>query len=97
MGKRSKHKYNTPANKLHILTLPWALRLRKTIMRLTVKDHLHSLRLKRHLLVWAKTRIQCSTQDLLQASTRRITLHRRNSRGMLLRREGTLMISTDNG
>lgn len=97
MGKRSKPKYHTPANKLHIPTHPWALRLRKTIMRRTIKHHLHSLRLKRHLLAWAKTHIQCSTRDHHQAGTRRITLHRRNNRGMLLRRQGILMIFTDNG
>ena len=97
MGKRSKHKYHTPANKLHILTLLWALCLRKTIMLRTIKHHLHSLRLKRHLLAWAKTHIRCSTRDRLQAGIKRITLHRRNSRGMLLRRQGILMISTDKG
>ena len=100
MGKGSNHSHHTPANKLHILTLPWALPLHKTITQRITKPHLHNHLLKHHLLAWVRTHIQSLIRERLRVGIRHITLHRRNSsRGMLLvllRRKEIRMISTGN-
>ena len=97
-AKGSKVKQGTAANRLLTLTAQEGHPPHRSITQGTIRHHLHTHPLKRHLLVWAKTHIRCSIPDPLQAGTRHIMPRRRSSRrDTLLKRREIRTISIGNG